>query len=75
MVQAWAARCDAGESAQCDRLHLGIPAIRRLAVFGDGRVHLAKLKQRLGQIAARTEGVRTQRDHPTQRCNRIAVGV
>ena len=58
MVQARAARCDAGKSAQCDRLHLGIAAIRRQAVLDDGRVHLAKLKQRLGQNAARPEGVR-----------------
>ena len=50
------------------------PAIRRQAVLDDGRVHLAKLKQRLGQNAA-AEGVGALRDHATQRRNRIPVGV
>ena len=75
MVQARAARCDAGKRAQCDRLYLGIAAIRRQAVLDDGRVHLAKLEQRLGQNAAGPEGVRALRDHPAQCRNRIAVGV
>ena len=54
-------------------LRLGIPGCGGLAVLGNRRVHLAKLEQRLRQVAAGADGVRPQRHRTAQRLDRFAM--
>ena len=73
VIEAWAAWCDAGQSTQCDGTHLRIALLRRQTVFGNGCINLTELEQRLGEIAARTGGIRALRQHAAQRRDRIAI--
>lgn len=75
IVAAGRAGRDAGDAGERDGTDFPVAARRGALVFGDRRIDLAELEQRLGQVAARAVRIRPQRHGASQRPDSLPIGL